>query len=62
LAQFLKWCGVAEHGGMAKGLVRQGTIQVNGIICLIPGKQLQEGDQVTAQGETWILQQENPAE
>ncbi len=44
LAQLLKMAGLAENGGQAKHLVREGLVKVNEKTCLQPGKQLAPGD------------------
>ena len=40
LAQALKLAGLADSGGMAKQLVREGRVTVNGIVEKQPGKKL----------------------
>ena len=42
LDQFLKFCGLAETGGHAEGVV-----SVNGEVCMQRGKKLVPGDVVT---------------
>jgi ribosome-associated protein len=44
LAQALKAAGLAETGGRAKYLVREGHATVNGIVEKQPGRKLTEGD------------------
>ncbi len=46
LAQFLKYAGLCENGGQAKLFCRENLVLLNGQICNIPGKQLQEGDEI----------------
>ncbi len=46
LDQFLKFCGLAETGGHAKEIVKEGIVFVNGEICLQRGKKLRLGDEV----------------
>ena len=48
LAQFLKWCGAVLTGGQAK-------VQLNGELCLQPGRKLQPGDLIDLQGNQWQL-------
>lgn len=55
LSQFLKWCGAAENGAMAKEMARQGVAKVNGTPCQMPGKQLFSGDKIEIMGEVWII-------
>ena len=52
LAQFLKSRGVAQTGGQAKVLVRDGGITVNGEAEARPGRKLHNGDVVVFQGQT----------
>lgn len=40
----LKLAGVADTGGMAKSIVLDGVIKVNGEICTERGKKLRNGD------------------
>ena len=44
--QFLKFCGVAETGGHAKQLVKEGLVLLNGEVCTQWGKKLYPGDEV----------------
>ena len=48
LDQLLKFAGVAETGGMAKEMVLNGGVLVNGTPCLQRGKKLRPGDRVEA--------------
>ena len=52
LGQFLKLSNLAESGGHARDLIEAGEVSVNGTVCTQRGKQLSEGDTVTAHGET----------
>ena len=56
LVQFLKWCGVADNGGMANQLVRNGDVQVNGEICQMRGKKLRAGDIVQVLNQTFQVE------
>lgn len=53
LDAFLKWAGVADTGGMAKHLVKDGLVSVNGVPCLMRGKKLVPGDTVSVEGEAF---------
>lgn len=53
LEQLLKFAGAFSTGGACKEAVQSGQIQVNGAICLLRGKKLREGDQVTCGKQTW---------
>lgn len=46
LDQFLKFCGVAESGSMAKDMILNGYILVNGEVCTMRGKKLRKDDVV----------------
>ena len=46
LDQFLKFCGIAESGSMAKDMILNGYIKVNGEVCIMRGKKLRPGDEV----------------
>lgn len=57
LDQFLKLIGVAETGGQAKLLIREGAVRVNDEIEERRGRKLRPGDMVEVDGEqfevTW---------
>jgi ribosome-associated protein len=58
LAQALKAAGLAASGGQAKHLVRAGTITVNGVAAIQPGRKLVVGDRFRAGDEDeWIIGQ-----
>ena len=44
LKDALKFSGEAENGAMAKLLIKDEKVKVNGEICTISGKQLTNGD------------------
>ncbi|MGN0618638.1 MAG: RNA-binding S4 domain-containing protein [Ruminiclostridium sp.] len=46
LEQFLKFGNIAETGGMAKLMISNGIVAVNGEICLMRGKKLYNNDVV----------------
>jgi ribosome-associated protein len=62
LAQAVKAVGLAASGGEAKHLVRGGTLRVNGIIEVQPGRKLRAGDRFGPEtGSAWIVAAEpNP--
>ena len=60
LAQFLKWKGAVETGGLAKLAIQDGEVRVNGAIETRRGLHLRSGDQVEYQGETWVVELEEP--
>lgn len=47
LDQLLKFVGVAESGGHSKEIIAEGVVLVNGKVCLMRGKKIYEGDQVS---------------
>ena len=55
LESFLKLAGVAETGGMAKGMIQDGEAQVNGEICTQRGRKLRPGDRVTVLGQGYYV-------
>jgi ribosome-associated protein len=56
LAQAVKVAGLADTGGQAKLLVRNGAISVNGAVVTQPGKKLVKGDRFeSADGQEWIV-------
>ena len=46
LEQFLKFAGVADTGGIAKMMILDGIVEVNGEPCLMRGKKLVDGDKI----------------
>ncbi|MFQ3592431.1 MAG: RNA-binding S4 domain-containing protein [Gemmataceae bacterium] len=56
LAQALKVAGLADTGGMAKALVREGTWLVNGLAENRPGRKLRKGDRFAhPQWGEWLV-------
>ena len=52
LDQFLKWQGIAQTGGEAKIIIKQGIVEVNGEEETRRGRKLITGDKVTVAGTT----------
>ena len=52
LDQFLKWQGIAQTGGEAKIIIKQGMVEVNGQEEIRRGRKLVTGDRVTVAGTT----------
>ncbi len=50
LDAFLKICGVAPTGGIAKLMIQDGAVDVNGRLELRRGRRLEAGDEVTVEG------------
>lgn len=46
LDSLLKFSGVTETGGIAKEIVQQGKVKVNGEVCTQRGKKIRRGDRV----------------
>ncbi len=52
LDDLLKYAGILGTGGMAKAVIQEGLVKVNGEVCLMRGKKLRGGETVTFQNET----------
>lgn len=55
LDSFLKLANVVETGGMAKVLIKDGEVSVNGETCLQRGKKLRPGDRVEIMGQRLLV-------
>jgi ribosome-associated protein len=56
LAQAVKVVGLADTGGQAKVLVREGDVLVNGVVEKQPGRKLRAGDRFgPAAGPEWTV-------
>lgn len=53
LESFLKLANAVESGGMAKLVIQEGDVLVNGEACTMRGKKLRDGDTVRFNGETF---------
>ncbi|MDD6214015.1 MAG: RNA-binding S4 domain-containing protein [Firmicutes bacterium] len=51
LDQLLKFAAVAENGAVAKAMIADAIVAVNGEVCTIRGKKLRSGDVVTVDFE-----------
>ena len=49
LDSLLKYADLVETGGIAKEIVKDGRVSVNGEVCLMRGKKIREGDIVTVE-------------
>lgn len=58
LDQLLKFVNAVEGGGMAKNVILDGLVKVNGEVELQRGKKLREGDIVEFNGEEYIISTE----
>lgn len=54
LDQLLKFSQIAENGGMAKEMILDGIVSVNGEICTMRGKKIRGGDIVKVDFEDEI--------
>ncbi|MBR4232872.1 MAG: RNA-binding S4 domain-containing protein [Oscillospiraceae bacterium] len=55
LDAFLKFCCAADTGGIAKLMIQEGDVKVNGEICQLRGKKLRPGDRVETGGKLYEL-------
>ncbi len=51
LQDFLKFANVVETGGMAKTVILEEAVTVNGEVCTMRGKKLRPGDVVRFDGQ-----------
>ncbi len=58
LDQFLKFANAVESGGMAKEVILNGEVRVNGEVCLERGKKLRAGDRVLFAGMLFAVERE----
>jgi len=57
VAQAVKAAGLADSGGQAKHLVREGNVRVNGEVVNQPGRKLVAGDRLSLVDgtEEWLM-------
>ena len=55
LQDFLKFANVVETGGMAKTVILEEAVTVNGEICTMRGKKLREGDKFQFEGYKFVI-------
>ena len=60
LDQFLKFTGAVETGGQAKLLIQGGDVQVNNEVETRRGRKLKPGDVVVLDGESFLVECEEP--
>ena len=60
LEGLLKLANVAGSGGMAKNMILNGDVKVNGEVCLMRGKKLRPGDRVELLGSTYVVAADAP--
>lgn len=51
----LKFANAAESGGMAKAVIQEGLVQVNGEVCTMRGKKLYPGDEFSFDGILYAI-------
>ncbi len=56
LQDLLKLGGLVSTGGMAKIVIQNGEVSVNGEICTMRGKKLRDGDFAEFNGERVIVE------
>lgn len=56
LQDLLKLSGLASTGGMAKVVIQNGEVSVNGEVCTMRGKKLRKGDCAEFNGERVIVE------
>ncbi len=52
LDDLLKYAGILGTGGMAKAVIQDGLVKVDGEVCTMRGKKLRGGETVEFNGET----------
>lgn len=62
LSDALKLAGVAATGGQAKQLIQAGRVMVNGAVETRRKHRLGPGDEITVDGESFVLELAEPAE
>lgn len=56
LDSLLKFAVLTDTGGLAKEIIQQGLVKVNGEVCTMRGKKIRSGDTVAVEGyEVTIL-------
>ncbi len=53
----LKFANATESGGMAKAVIQDGLVQVNGEVCTMRGKKLYPGDEFSFRGCLYIVKE-----
>ena len=51
----LKLANAVESGGMAKSMIQEGSVKVNGQVCTMRGKKLYPGDRVDFMENTYLI-------
>ena len=51
----MKYVNATESGGMAKAVIQDGLVEVNGEICTMRGKKLYPGDKFSFEGISYLI-------
>ena len=51
----LKFANATESGGIAKAVIQDGLVRVNGEVCTMRGKKLYPGDRFSFQGSQYLI-------
>ena len=57
LDQFLKYINIVESGGVAKMIINDGLVKVNGEVCTQRGKKIRANDVVEFENSKFIVSQ-----
>ena len=55
LDQLMKFAGLVGTGGVAKEIIQNGEVTVNGEVCTMRGKKLRDGDKVGFRDEIVVV-------
>ena len=55
LESAMKYANAIESGGMAKAVIQDGLVTVNGEVCTMRGKKLYPGDKFSFQGREYLI-------
>jgi len=55
LQDLLKFENLVESGGMAKEVIQNGDVMVNGEVCTMRGKKIRPGDDVCFEGDHYTV-------
>lgn len=56
LQDLLKLGGVVDTGGMAKSVIQNGEVLVNGEVCTMRGKKMRDGDVAVIDGRKIVVE------
>ena len=51
----LKFSDAVPSGGLAKTVIQEGEVKVNGEVCTMRGKKLYPGDRFTFEGQEYLI-------